>query len=100
MNNEMDAEQAEQRQQQMQGQTEQNYDRLTQHYNQFRGRYEKQQQVDEQIGEEETEVNYKFPPAEELNGMSNHEFSGVSGWIDLEDQDCQLRYKNEYEVEP
>ena len=31
--------------------------------------------------------------------MSNHEFSGVSGWFDLEDQDCQLRYKNEYEVE-
>ena len=31
--------------------------------------------------------------------MSNHEFSGVSNWSDLEEADCQLRYKNEYEME-
>ena len=31
--------------------------------------------------------------------MSNHEFSGVAGWFDLEELDCAEIYKNEFEVE-
>ena len=31
--------------------------------------------------------------------MSNHEFSGVQGWDDLEELDCAETYKNEFEIE-
>ena len=31
--------------------------------------------------------------------MSNHEFSGVAGWDDLEELDCVEAYKNDFEIE-
>ena len=31
--------------------------------------------------------------------MSNHEFSGVAGWFDLEELDCAEAYKNDFETE-
>ena len=39
------------------------------------------------------------PPSDHLKSMSNHEFSGVAGWFDLEELDCAETYKNEFEIE-
>lgn len=40
-----------------------------------------------------------FPPNEEIvASLSNHEITGIQNWMDLGDDDCDPRYKNEFET--
>ena len=39
-------------------------------------------------------------PDEDLEAiMTNHELSGIANWMDLDDDDCQNSYKNEFELD-
>jgi len=39
-----------------------------------------------------------FPPVDEIiASLSNHELTGIQNWYDLEQVDCEAKYKNEFE---
>jgi len=41
-----------------------------------------------------------YPPLEEVTAsLSNHELTGIQNWYDLEEVDCEMHYKNDFETE-
>jgi len=41
-----------------------------------------------------------YPPSDEIvASLSNHEITGIQNWDDLAEVDCDISYKNEFEIE-
>ena len=56
-------------------------------------------QMEREMVEQKTSKNMHYPPETYIRTWSNHEVSGVQNWQDLENFDCPVNYKNDYEVE-
>ena len=43
--------------------------------------------------------SFNFPPQDAIGNSANHEITGIQDWSDLDDFDCALMYKNDFEVD-
>ena len=98
------------RSQQEQAEADDNLNRMTMHYRaqvmreeqlrQEHAAMSEHEQFSEHNARQEGTANLVYPPpSDHLKSMSNHEFSGVAGWFDLEELDCAEAYKNDFETE-